>query len=40
MKPQDQDDEPLPVTFAFVSIMGVAFFIGWLVMFFLLEARR
>jgi len=30
---------PLPATFKFVMVMGVAFVIGWLLMFALLKGR-
>lgn len=38
-KPQSHIDEPLPATLAFVGALGVFIFIGWFLMFILLEER-
>ena len=37
--PDKPDDSPLPQTVRFVAIIGVAFVIGWLLMFQLLRTR-
>jgi len=37
--PDESKDPPLPLTVRFVAVLGVAFVIGWLLMFELLRAR-
>jgi len=32
-------DEPLPLTLRFVMTMGAAFFVGWILMFWLFKGR-
>ncbi len=38
-KPQPHLDEPLPATLIFVAALGIFIFIGWFLMFVLLEDR-
>ena len=38
-KPKPQLDEPLPATLRFVVAIGIFIFIGWFLMFVLLEDR-
>jgi hypothetical protein len=38
-KPKPQLDEPLPATLRFVAAIGIFIFIGWFLMFVLLEDR-